>query len=174
MVNLMDSAISQASLEEIISVLQKNGNSWPPFPEGFKVPNIIKSMWIHKNYRCLGSVTRMPILRGGITYGGIREGDVFNGVVLPRKRKKDVNFPNRHHRTPQFIFDGLSGMIIFDKSLSGSEIIEKGKVRAGEVHRFEIVSVLPKKFIFYCVPLKHVFNKENLRYNLLNCNYDGR
>ena len=171
----MSSVITESSLEKIINILQKNGSFWPPYPEGFKVPEEIKSIWVYKNHKCLDSFKRMPLLRGR-DYGRINIGARFNGVVISRKRKIGWRYPNRHHRTPQFLFSrqNLSGQIIFDKSLLGEEILKKGELRTGEVHRFKIVSVLPKTHVFYCVPLKNVFNKNNLLYNLMNCNYQSR
>lgn len=171
----MDSVVTESTLEKMVSILQVNGNLWPPYPENFKIPEGIKSMWISRGYKCLNSFTKMPILRGD-RYRRINIGDRFNGVVIQRKRKKGLKFPDRHHRTPQFLFSNqnFSGNIIFDYSLSGAEVIKKGDLRTGEVHRFEIVSVLPDKHIFYCVPLAKVFHKDNLLYNLMNCNYESR
>jgi len=150
-------------------------NKFPPYPEGFKMPLEIMDKWDYRGYKCLDTLTEMPIIRGRIPRI-LNIGDRFNGVVIGRKRKKGLVYPNRHHRTPQFIFPPykLSGQILFDESLSGAEIIEKGKLRKGEVHRFEIVSILPEKYIFYCVPLKGVFDNNNSYYNLTNCNYKER
>ena len=138
-------------------------NKFPPYPQDFEILKDVKSLWCYRNYKCLDSLTEMPVLIGRVPRR-LHIGDRFNGVVIGRKRKKGIVSPNRYHRTPQFIFSphNLSGQILFDNSLSGAEIIKKGKLRKGEVHRFEIVSILPKKHIFYCVSLAGVFNKDNL------------
>ncbi len=37
----MDSVITECSLEKITSILEENGNLWPPYPENFKIPKAI-------------------------------------------------------------------------------------------------------------------------------------
>lgn len=161
-------------LESMFKILEKCGNKWPPYPQEFEIPDGMKSVWEYKNFNCLDSITLMPILRGNFNvYNGLHIEDKFNGVVIQKKRQKGLNSSKRFHRTPQFIFPPykLSGEIVFDNSLSGTETIGQGELRKGEVHRFEIISIDFKKGVFYCVPLKHTFTKDNLLYNLVNCNY---
>jgi hypothetical protein len=167
----------ESDLEEMFRVLQKIGDNWPPYPQGFKVPEEISYIWTHKKFLCKNSSAIMPILKVDFNLPErLHPGDEFNGVVIQKKRKKGLVYSERYYRTPQFIFPPykLSGQIIFDKSLSGKAVIEKGELRKGEVHRFEIISICHKKHVFYCVPIKYVFNKDNLLENLSNCNYQGK
>lgn len=164
--------VAKSGLERMLGVLQKVGNNWPPYPQNFEIPEGIRGMWNYKHYSYENVV---PVLRGGI-HGGLQIGDRFNAVPLPKKRKIGHKYFGRHQRIFQFFFMGgrFFGHVVFDEFPSGAEVLEKGQVRKDMVYRFEIISIDEQKHVFYCAPLVRVFNRYNLLYNLMNCNYGKR
>ncbi len=155
-------------------IILKFRDKWPPYPQNFKIPEEIKSMW---NYKFYYKNKSMAILKGDFNLqGGLHVGDRFNGIVLPKKRKRGIRYSDRNHRIYQFYLDEprFFGKVVFDSSYLKDSILEKGRLTKGLVYRFEIISINTKKRVFYFNPLKNVFNKQNLLQNLIDCNYQMR
>jgi len=162
------SEIAESDLESMIQILEKSGNNWPSWPQNFEIPDDVKSKWSYKNY----SWNHCAAVLRGKHDSWLSVGDSFNAVPLPKKRKRGVKYSDRHQRIYQFFRSHtFFGHVDVDKSLSGRPVLKKGQVRKDLVYRFEIVSVDYENWVFHCVPLAEVFNKDNLLDNLIDCNY---
>lgn len=158
--------IPQKNIERLFDFISKTGDKWPPYPDETKVilEEIFGEFWQKVDYSNKNSIY---VLFGNQSVININRGK-FNSLVLPKKRKRGVHYSKRTQRICQFISRGIRGKVIFDGSYGA---LKKGEVRAGEVHRFKIVGFNRKLREVYGVPLRHVFDRTNILYNLINCNY---
>jgi hypothetical protein len=166
-------SIGDHCLDSMLEVLEKFGKKWPPYPQNFKIPEEIKSRWGYRYYSETNGAFVLP--KNYEFHERFRTGDTFNGVVLPKKRKRGAKYSDKTQRVYQFYWDpGFFGKVVFESPCSGNPILEQGELIKDLVYRFEITSISTKNRVFRCVPLKHVFNEQNLLQNLTNCNYQTK
>lgn len=143
--------------------------NFPPYPEGFKMPEEIKAFWINR----LINNKRHFILRDSTRPSYFNRGDTFNSIVLAKKRKRFHTYSQRNHRVYQFNFPPFNylGKVVFEEPESKKKILSKGEIVNGLVYKFEIVDIDKRDRVLYLAPLKNPFEKDNLLFELINCNY---
>lgn len=165
--------INDHCLDEMFKVLEKFGKNWPPYPQNFRIPEEVRSSWDSMFYS--GINRAFVLLKNCRFYEKFLPGETFNAVVLSKKRKRGIKYSERTHRIYQFYWHpGFFGKVVFDTPDSGNQILRQGELVNGLVYRFEITEIDKRKQVFYCAPLKGVFNRGNLLHNLLYCNYQAR
>lgn len=156
--------------EWLEKIIQKHGNfKWPSYPDKFDpnaIPKFIKDAWQWKRFyfdkeKSIFKIVPTLLMEQDITMPA--EGDLFNAIVVKKRKAKDER---GLYRILQF---DMKGYVEYGKSLSRKQTLKEGQVKAGLVYRFEITEV--RENDFYCVALAHTFNKDNLIENWIYCNY---